>query len=103
MFTQPIQPNGWLVHFQQYCLLLLLGSTPGLLNAATPAPGPMTCPSVNTELTVLGSTYCNAVTGTNFPQAQITIKNSQAGLQYQVWSKRGGDHEYSSRCPAPCR
>jgi hypothetical protein len=96
MFTQPIQQNGWLARLQRYCLLLLLGSTPGLLNAAAPAAGPMACPTVNTELTVLGSTYCNAVTGTNFPQAKITIKNSQVGLLYQVWSKRGGDHEYSS-------
>jgi hypothetical protein len=57
-------------------------------------------PTVNTELTVLGSTYCNAVTGTILPKAQVTIKNSQVGLLYEVWSKRGGDHAYSEAVPA---
>ncbi len=95
MFTQPTHKNQWLAWLQRYCLVLLLSSTPGFLNAATPAAGPLSCPVVNKDLTVLGSTYCNAVDGAKLPEAQVTIKNSQKGLMYQVWSLRGGDHEYS--------
>jgi hypothetical protein len=40
----------------------------------------MACPTINTGLTVLGSTYCNAVEGTILPTAKITIKNSQVGV-----------------------
>jgi hypothetical protein len=98
MFTQPVYRNKWLVLLQRYCLVLLLGGTPSFLRAAT-APNPMSCPLVNQDVTVLGSTYCNAVSGTHHPEAQITIKNSQKGLSYQVWSKRGGDHEYSEMVP----
>ncbi len=99
MFTQPNLRNGWLAWLQGYCLVLLLSSTSSLLKGAAPTANSMACPTINTELTVLGSTYCNAVQGTEFPQAQITIKNSQVGLQYQVWSERGGDHEYSETVP----
>ncbi|MBD0255872.1 MAG: hypothetical protein ICV83_09145 [Cytophagales bacterium] len=100
MFTQPTHKNQWLAWLQRYCLVLLLSSTPGFLKGAAPAAGPtMSCPVVNTELTVLGSKYCNAVDGEWHPEAQITIKNSQKGLLYEVWSLRGGDHAYSDAVP----
>jgi hypothetical protein len=73
MFTQPNHKNQWLAWLQRYCLVLLLGSTPGLLKDAAPAADPTSCPVVNTELTVLGSTYCNAADREWHPEAQITI------------------------------
>ena len=79
MLMQPDYPTNWLVLLQRYCLVLMLPGTYGFLRGATPPAAPaMACPTINTGLTVLGSTYCNAVTGTILPTAKITIKNAWA-------------------------
>jgi hypothetical protein len=74
-----------LAFLKRFCLVLLLSSTGAGAATSSTSPGlPMACPTINKDLAVTGSTYCNYITGAILPTDKITIKNSQVGILYQV-------------------
>jgi ELWxxDGT repeat protein len=53
------------------------------------------CAGPRIDLPVLGSTYCNVAPGTTNFMGQVTVKNSEPDITYQVWGGRGTYQAFS--------